>query len=167
MAESTDEESEIEKQVFNSYFDKLVLCIQHSTLEISNKSLAKELIGLDAHSEVLYGSTIPRVKATKLLSAVIHSMEHHNPRNCFESFLEILDDLRIFQQLTNEIRCSLEKKRSSAKSPSKLHMNPYNSVIQWHLTLEVHGTGYTVEPLYNTPHCNEQSTPPVPKWSLY
>lgn len=107
---------EIDKQVFNSYFDKLVLCIQDSTLEISNKCLAKELIGPDAHGEVLYGSSIPKVKATKLLSAVMHCMEHCHPTSCLETFLQILDDLRIFQELTNEIRCTLDTRRSSAES---------------------------------------------------
>ena len=110
------EDDEAVKQVFSSYFDKLVLCIQHNTLEISNSSLSRKLISVETHSEVLYDSTIPQMKATKLLSAIMHCMEHQSPSSCLESFLEILDDLIIYEEFTNGIRCTLEKRRSLAKS---------------------------------------------------
>lgn len=74
----SSEDDEVEKQVFRLYFDKLVSSLQHSVLEISNRCLAQKLITQEAHSEVLYLSTTPQVKATKLLRAVMNCMEHQN-----------------------------------------------------------------------------------------
>ncbi len=105
--------SEEEKKVLKAYFDKLVTSIQHSVLEISNKCLAVNLLTPGTHSEVLYASSIPQVQATKLMTAIMDSMEH---QNSFHSFLKILDELQIFKELTREIRLSLKVAKHTVKS---------------------------------------------------
>lgn len=102
MAESADVEGERKKSVFSSYFAMIVVQIQHDTLELSNKCFARGLISTDSHSEVLYGSNIPKVKATTLLSAVRHSIE--DQVTSFDIFLKILDEFGAYKKLTSEIR---------------------------------------------------------------
>ena len=114
-AKSTDD-SKIEVKVLKAYFDKLVISVQYSVLETSNKCLAENLITTGIHSEVLYGSTVPQQQATKLMKAVMNSILHQDTPNSLSRFLKVLDELKIFQNLTGEIRQSLEEERQAAKS---------------------------------------------------
>ena len=109
-------EKKAEKEVLKAYFDKLVTSTQHSVLEISNKCLAVNLLTPGAHSEVLYGSAVPQVQSTKLITIIMDSLEHHNSENILQSFLNILDELKIFHELTNEMRFSLKAAREAVKN---------------------------------------------------
>ena len=73
-----DHDSKIEVKVLKAYFHELVIATQHSVLEISNKCWAENLITTGTHNEVLYGSTVPQQQATKLMKAVMDSMEHQD-----------------------------------------------------------------------------------------
>lgn len=116
MADSSSKESEIEQEVFCCYFTKLVTSTQYSILDISNMCLASHLITRDVHNDVIYASPIPQVKATKLLTAIMDCIEHQNASKCFETFLKILEELLIFDDLIKEMRHSLKLSRQSLKT---------------------------------------------------
>ena len=110
--EMLEREREAQIKVLNQYFHKLVVATQSCVSEIADKCLSHHLITSSTQNEILNTVGLsPETKTRKLLVAVRESMEHQN--ECLKTFLEILDGLMIFSDLTKEIKLALEKSRQN------------------------------------------------------
>ena len=108
------QEREAHINVLNEYFHKLVVATQSCVSQIADKCLSRHLITSSTQNEILITVGLsPETKARKLLVAVRESMEHQN--ECLKTFLEVLDELIIFDDLTKEIRSALVQEKSRQK----------------------------------------------------
>ena len=107
MDDLHDLHKQARKEVFNSFFNELVVSIQGDVLYIANACLSRELITSTAHSSIVDSAASLEEKATKLLTAIRNCMVHQKQGQC--KFLDILKNRLIFNELVTRIETSVDE----------------------------------------------------------